>query len=57
MTALGNIHRPKLSRLLVHVLEDVPMNRLQVADIESPGKWIVDQLRDAVVGSACLEAL
>jgi len=34
MAALRNVHRPKLSRPFVHVLENVPMDRLQMRDIE-----------------------
>jgi hypothetical protein len=35
MAALRNVHRPKLSGPFVHILEDVPMERLQVRYIES----------------------
>src|SRR5216110_3178289 len=38
MAAFGHVHRPKLSRPLVHVLKDVPMDRLEVRDIEFSGR-------------------
>src|SRR3989442_14189451 len=33
MAALGYVHRPKLSRPFVHILENVQMQRLEVRDI------------------------
>ena len=56
MAALGYVHRPKLSRPFVHVLEDVPMNRLKMRDVESPRHEGINQLRNAPVRAACFEA-
>jgi len=56
MAALGYVHGPKLSRPFVHILEDVPMNRLKVYDIESSRSRSIDQLCNAAVRSAGFEA-
>src|ERR1017187_858558 len=55
--SLGYVHRPKLSRPFVHVLEDVPMNRLEVCDVEFPRNGSIDRLCNAPVRSARFEAL
>ena len=56
MPTLGDVHRPKLSCPFIYVLEDVPMDRFQVGEIEPSREGVVDQLRDPSVGSSCLEA-
>jgi hypothetical protein len=56
LAALRYVHRPKLSRPFVHVVEDVTMDRFEVLDIESARKWAIDQLGNALVRSPRFKA-
>src|SRR5258708_1118074 len=56
MASLGYIHCPELSGPLVYVLENVPMNRFEMRDVESPRNGSIDQLSNATVGSTCFKA-
>jgi hypothetical protein len=53
MASLRDVHGPKLSRPFLHILENVPMDRFQMRDIESTCKRRVDQLCNASMSLAC----
>jgi hypothetical protein len=56
MATLRYVHRPELPRPFIHILEDVPMDRLEVRDIECAFHGSVDQLRDAAMRSTRFES-
>ena len=56
MAALRNVHRPKLSHPFVDILENMPMDRLQVREIESACNRRGDQICNASMGLACFKA-
>ena len=56
LAALGYIYGPELSGPLVHVLEDVPMNRLEMRNVESSRQGSIDQLCNAPVRLAGFKA-
>jgi len=56
MASLRDVHGPKLSRPFVHILENEPMDRFQMRDIESACNGIIDQLRNASMGLARFKA-
>ena len=55
MPALGDVHCPELAGPLVDILEDVPMDRFQVLDVEGSRRWSVDQLGNAPVRASRFE--
>jgi len=56
MASLRDVHGPKLSRPFLHILENVPMDRFQMRDIESACNGLVDQLRNVSMGLARFKA-